>query len=485
MLKILAVAAMVFALAPAAADYTQSVAPVSATQAQFTVTPTTPAALVDVHYLNNGANQQNFRMANNGGVWQKTVDGLSAGNVLSYWFTYEKGGPLYDTPHFSYTQGGSGGGGGGGGAGAGTFPLTLKNNTGGKWSNSQVYVMVLGQVTPGQWSYLKADGSMTHISHLDATAPNHLAKNGVNYANMAFTMAQASTISLPASMYGGRIYVSLGTPMYIPISPDDNGWGGPDLRYPSDPNGDVYFDWYEYTYVNGITPFGGNTTQVDMFGFPMTARLQQTAIGYDQTVGIAATRAQVMSQYTASVGAAFSALENPYRIVAPRSSNSFWPGGAQANYLQPYIDQVWNQYTATQFTLTRLGVTFTGRVVNGQLQFTRNGVGPFVLGKPSTTDVVQCAGALANGTMTDTARELGAEFCAAFNRGVAQNTANWYNPAAYYTNSVQNDYAKFFHSIGIDHRSYAFAYDDINDQSSVKILGNNTPPSALTLGIGW
>src|SRR5436305_14759822 len=97
------------------------------------------------------------------------------------------------------------------------------------------------------------DGSMAHIIHLDATSPNHLTKNGVNYPNMAFTLAQARAITLPTSMYGGRIYLSLGTPMYIPVSPDDNGWGGPDLRNPSDPNSDVYFDWYEYTFVNGVT----------------------------------------------------------------------------------------------------------------------------------------------------------------------------------------------------------------------------------------
>jgi hypothetical protein len=87
--------------------------------------------------------------------------------------------------------------------------------------------------------------------------------------------------------------------------------------------------------------------------------------------------------------------------------------------------------------------------------------------------------------MSTTALELGAEFCAAFNRGVAQNTANWYNPAAYYTGNVKNDYAQFFHTIGIGHRAYGFAYDDINDQSSVRILPNANPPTSLTIGVGW
>jgi hypothetical protein len=214
----------------------------------------------------------------------------------------------------------------------------------------------------------------------------------------------------------------------------------------------------------------------------MTARLQVAAIGYDKTVGITLTRAQVMSQYTAAVGAAFKPLENTYRIVAPRSANQFYPGGAQANYLQAYIDQTWAFYTSNQFTLTRLGQTFTGRV-SGNVMSGSGPLGGWILNKPTTIDVLACAGAFATGSDAD--KVMGAEFCAAFNRGVATNTANWYNPAAYYTGAVKNDYAGFFHPISIDHRSYAFAYDDINDQSSVQIVNGTNPVTGLTLGIGW
>ena len=468
--------------AQAATDFTQSVTALNASQAQISFTPTVPASLVDVHYLTNGSNQQNFRMTNSGGTWRQTVSGLANGTVLSYWFTYEKNGPLIDSAHFTYTFAGTGGGGGGGGGGgAGSFPITFVNNTRGTYGNSQVYVMFLFQAIPGQWSYLKPNGTVAHISHLDATAPGHLTKNGVNYANMSFTLAQAATVPSPPHVEGGRIYVSIGSPMYIPISPDDQGWGGPDLRNPNDPNADVYYDWYEYTYVAGST-FGGNTTQVDQFGFPMTARLQVAGAGYDKTVGITLTRAQVMSQYTATVGAAFKPLENQYRIVAPRSANQFYPGGSQAGYLQAYIDQTWSYYTANQFTLTRLGQTFTGRVSGGVLSGT-GPLGGWSLAKPTTIDVLACAGALASGSDAD--KVMGAEFCAAFNRGVATTTANWYNPAAYYTGGVKNDYAGFFHPISIDHRSYAFAYDDINDQSSVQIVNGSNPVTGLTLGIGW
>ncbi|WP_223198844.1 hypothetical protein [Solihabitans fulvus] len=115
-LAALAAAATLLAVgvnASAATDYTQTATQLTATQAQLSFTPTTPARYVDVHYLVNGAGQQNFRMTDNAGTWQQTVSSLTSGTVLEYWFTYEKNGPQYDTPHFTYTQGGNGGSGGG------------------------------------------------------------------------------------------------------------------------------------------------------------------------------------------------------------------------------------------------------------------------------------------------------------------------------------------------------------------------------------
>ncbi|MBK6018539.1 glycoside hydrolase family 16 protein [Streptomyces sp. MBT53] len=84
-------------------DYTAGVTRLSNSQAQITFVPTTPAAYVDVHYLINNAGQQNFRMTNSGGTWTQNVT-LSAGSTLTYWFTYEKNGPQYDSPHYTYTQ---------------------------------------------------------------------------------------------------------------------------------------------------------------------------------------------------------------------------------------------------------------------------------------------------------------------------------------------------------------------------------------------
>lgn len=490
--------------AKAAGDYTQGVTPLSSTQAKIWFTPTIPVALVDVHYLVNGTNQQNFRMTNNGGTWTQTVSGLAAGNVIKYAFTYQNSaGQGTDTGWWSFTFTGAAGGPTATpqptsgptatpiptsgptatlpAGGNGTFPLTFQNNTRGLKANSQIYVLIFLMNAQGQWCHLTASGAVVPVNPNDANAANHLTKNGVNYANYAFTLAQASTITMPTRITGGRVYLSVGSPLFIPIY--TNGWGGPDLNNPSDPNIDVVYDWYELAYVYQQTAFGGNTTQVDMFGFPMTVRLQQAAIGYDRTVGITLTRDQVFAQYTAAVGPVFQPLETPARIVAPRSAAAFAPGGAQGNYMQPLIDQMWSQYAATPFVLHRLGDTFSGQVINGRFQFTKNGAGPYFIDKPTSTNVFACSGTLASGS--DIEKDLEAQFCAALNRGVALNTASWGNPATYYTSNPKNDYAQFFHQISLGNLAYGFPYDDVNNQSSVAILPNANPPSNLTISIGW
>ncbi|WP_232836600.1 chitobiase/beta-hexosaminidase C-terminal domain-containing protein [Lentzea terrae] len=101
----IALSSLASSTASAAEDYTQNVTALDSTQARIDFTPTTPALYVDVHYLVPNTPQQNFRMTNNAGTWQKTVGSLSSGTQIEYWFTYEKSGPQYDTPHFTYTHG--------------------------------------------------------------------------------------------------------------------------------------------------------------------------------------------------------------------------------------------------------------------------------------------------------------------------------------------------------------------------------------------
>ena len=366
-------------------------------------------------------------------------------------------------------------------ASAGRFPVKFVNGTHGAWSDGQIWIYALGMNAAGRWCHLLADGTMQPMDPADANAHGHLVKNGVNYAAYAFPLSQAGKFRMPATITGGRFYVSVGEPMYIALG--DNGWAGPDIENPADPNIGTVFDWYEFTWDYGRVPYGGNTTQVDQFGIPMTVRLQNAASGYDRTVGIKRSRASVFSGYAKAVGPAFQPLANAQRIVAPYKG-TFRAGQPEQDALQPVIDQTWAYYAAHPFSYQLLQDTFTGGVVAGRLQFWKDGVGPSYIDKPDTYDVVSCSGALARGNVDEL--QLEAQLCAAFNRGVPTNTADWLAASTYYPAGLKNDYAMYFHQIGLLGRAYGFSYDDVNDQSTVEILSDpKSPPDKLTITIGW
>ncbi|AEK47359.1 hypothetical protein RAM_44460 [Amycolatopsis mediterranei S699] len=145
----------------AADDYTQSVTQPSSTQAQINFTPTTPALYVDVHYTGvPGLGQQNVRMTNGSGTWRTTVNGLSSGNVLDYWFTYEKNGPQYDTPHFSYTVGGGG---------TTTVAAPTFSPPGGTYSSAQT--VTISSATAGATIRYTVDGSTPTASSTVYSGP--------------------------------------------------------------------------------------------------------------------------------------------------------------------------------------------------------------------------------------------------------------------------------------------------------------------------
>jgi len=99
----------------AQADYTHGV-DVSGSSATIWFKPTqTSTTWVDVHYQLNGGVPQNLRMTYNAAAGRhvgKVLTPVAAGNTLAYRFTYNKSGPAYDTPTFSFAVSGPGGGGG-------------------------------------------------------------------------------------------------------------------------------------------------------------------------------------------------------------------------------------------------------------------------------------------------------------------------------------------------------------------------------------
>jgi hypothetical protein len=333
-------------------------------------------------------------------------------------------------------------GGGGGGAnsifsipassvpaptGSGVMTLKVMNGTNGAYADSQVYWGVLG-INPanGRWSYLDKNGNLQLISNALNDAPNHLTKNAQNYSNIYNKISDAPWVSLPR-ITSGRMFLCVGTPCYIKTF--DNGFAGPDIENPNDPNINVNFDFIEFTV--DATGYHGNTTRVDMFGFPVQHRLINKAGNYDRTVGEfeTETRSGLLSKYQTEVPTQFRSLatvQAPYRIVAP-IHGSFKAGGANANYFAGYSGF-------------------------------------------NTQDIFRCDGGMTN-----------PQACAAVNRHVYTDS-NWNIVGNYYKAAPGNYYSKFWHDHSYDGLAYGFAYDDVNNQAAYLEVGD---PKGLLIRVGW
>ncbi len=87
--------------------FSQGVNNVSASQGQFWFQPGGwTAGYVIVHYVVPGHGQQNVKMTYNSNTarWEYTAGGMSSGQVITYSFTYQKGGLQYDTSSYTWAH---------------------------------------------------------------------------------------------------------------------------------------------------------------------------------------------------------------------------------------------------------------------------------------------------------------------------------------------------------------------------------------------
>ncbi len=366
----------------------------------------------------------------------------------------------------------------------------LNNNTNGAWQDGQIYITILGNnPATGALSWVSSNGTVTSAQLADNTASNAFTgPGGKTYPNYAFTLAQSKELILPP-LSAGRIYVSLGSPMYMSIvsTPNGPGYAGPNAQNPTDPNNNTHYDWYEFTYSNS----GGifiNTTQVNQFGLPLLLDVWGAGGTFHKQTGITESIAQIDQEFAAQTPAVFHVTPiTSYRIFAPSNSANFAAGAANGNYFDSYVSSVWSYYAATPLTVQIGAREFTGKTQSTQFVFTEvnlnNGAyvgGNYALTQPSTQDILGCQGNLASGNSTQLALE--AQFCAAFNRNVIESYANWTVPSAYYQQAPANYYAQFWHNHSVGGLAYGFAYDDVNNQSSVI---QDATPEHMAFGIGW
>jgi len=371
--------------------------------------------------------------------------------------------------------------------GNGDYPMQIVNGTNGVWQDSDIWVTVVGQTLDGHWAYISPDGAAHEVNPSLANASGHFTHNGVNYAAMSFNMASfGGVFTMPGVFGGGRVYLSIGAPLYISIAPDSSGIALPTSGSLTDPNAQTYWDYYEFTFLNGIVPFGGDTSQVDGFGFPINVEVQQASTGFDRSTYYLASRDAIRALFTNSGNADVAGLViSPYHVISPYNSTSFL-ASPTAQSFGTYIDSVWKSWQ-NGFDENEPGVVVTGSVQSDNLLHFILNNDPSQTGtlqEPSASDIYGCTGNITLGTSID--ELVGAQICAAFQRGVAGNFANWWNPSYFYQNGAnQNPYAQIIHSVTSDHRAYAQPYDDVNDHSTIIITPTADPPSLLKLTVAW
>jgi hypothetical protein len=305
----------------------------------------------------------------------------------------------------------------------GTLPIATQvmtfsfvNRTNGKFPNSQLW-----------WSFSGKTASGQQVKELHS-------------------FAEAPTFDMPAINSARMYFYIAADAAHAVLSPTS------------------YYDFIEFNIGRSSARvpwnFDGDTTRVDAFGLKTAIRLH-CADGSDITRGedygtFLEDRAITFKKYLAETPPQFTATATqaaPFRILEPGAAG-FGKGGANANYYQSYLDQVW----------------------------AANGINPNVVPKPTpflnliTNQLPDLSAALERHVA-----EQPGTFQA---NGKLVNPNFWRNihASSFYPAGPANFYAKYWHTHGISGLAYGFPYDDVGGYSS-NISCN--APTWLVAAIGW
>ena len=209
----------------------------------------------------------------------------------------------------------------------------------------------------------------------------------------------------------------------------------------------AYWDFIEYAY--GGSTWNGNTTQVDAFCIPITIELG------NRKAGISESRAKLFEAFRNEAPQEFKACVKGDAWILSPGRAGFGKSGPNGHYFDRYVDEVWDRYAREQKTPSG---NWTGAVADGALTFTPvNGGKPLRCArKPNTQEILLGTGVLGRNP----------QFCAALNRHVLADPADWKTPAKFYQAEPCNWYAKFLHQHALNHKCYGFCYDDVSEQAA-------------------
>jgi hypothetical protein len=421
----------------------------------------------------------------------------------------------------------------------GFFSINFKNLTNKIYKDDQIYIYFLGFDGPAlkdrdlKLVTVKIDGSdeFGSLGHqVEAQKDAKLSALKLSdIKNQVLYLPEKASQEFPKDgrYYGSRIYFSLGKPMdTFMVNSNINGLSMPTFS-DHDPDKDTIFDWIEFTYDPensaqgpGKVTFGGNTTGVDQFAIPFFMSALGDKGSVDGPVGIMLrdkkyspvcinSRQELIKNFLSSVSSEFKTLAQgmgPARILSPVKSGKFM--AESANYFDSYIAEFWEFFKTNRLNFCTdydankaFGTCYAGQIVDNELSFynLKNSrdcteQNPCRMRKPTSKEIFTNSGVFArpgdlkrypNGVVDYNA--FGAQLAAALARHTATNIipsgalkgfADWHGKfLGAYEKEPNNEYAKYFHSVGINHRFYGMGYDDVaapsksQDKSDLRPVG--------------
>jgi len=388
------------------------------------------------------------------------------------------------------------------------LPFQIVNNSP-DFADSDVYVGLVGKTNDSVnvWIDFKANNA-THpalvpMSYLADTL--HKVKGDWGYAPMFTKLSDITnkTIYLP-QIAGCRIFLSFKKPLWFHFH-QTGGYAGPNIQSNTDPNAGIRFEIIELS--KGSNGLWVNTTRVDAYQYPMGLEVfgQSGTTSTYSRVGEMITHQAIIQRWQSTfANTIFSPCystdlwaNDPLGgiIMQPSKLTQFSEKGISKDYFKGYLDSIWNYYT-TRDLVVGLGDMgqFTGRVDSGRLKMTgTDGTKAWINVEPVTQEVIEAKGSLAQDVLFTPSKSADkafqAQFSAAVNRGVIDLTIpggqpqDWSNNSKYFKKNTFNRYVWFFHQsdISINSKTYAFAYDDVYDNSSTI---QNTNPLLVKITIG-
>ncbi|KAI0166561.1 glucanase B [Xylariaceae sp. FL1272] len=360
-----------------------------------------------------------------------------------------------------------------------TTTFAFKNNTG----SSNAYAYVTGQDINNNnaYAFLQADGKTVYYPASPSSVGQPLA---VDCAIPLGAAGATKTITVP-QLAGGRVWFVIGSKLTFLLNPGP-GIVEPAVTNQADANYNLDWGFCEFTY-NQQQLFV-NISYVDFVSIPIALELKNTAGAVQTVQGLPADGLDQICTQLTSQGASENAGWGKLVIKAKDGSNlrALSPNSGIVmdnslfkDYYSSYVSQVWTKYSTGSLKINTQAQwgSVSGKISNNALTFSN--VGSFA--QPTAADIFSCSTGPFGNYPTTTSAEMGAigaRLAAAFNRSTLLNNANQpdsESTSKFYTTSPTNHYARIVHSVNLDHRGYAFPYDDVSSS------GNTAPDQAGTV----